>query len=179
MPSGRLLSRTCKDQADVDQSLPIAIIATINMSIGLLAIVLNIALILPLFSIVIFFSLYLFYLVTLRYLNASRELKRLQSNSRSPILSMIGEAIDGQIYFRTYHNSMVYFKHKFDKYFNMHLKAIYSVFACVRYISVRTEVITSVLLGCTVFLVVFSKSLNYTTNAGLMGLCIAQMLKFT
>lgn len=92
----------------------------------------------------------------MKYLTACREIKRLNVNNRTPILSLISEASNGQIYFRTYSYSYRKIFEKFENKFDCYLRANSNVFSCNRYNAVRTEMITSILLTTTIFLVIIS-----------------------
>ena len=95
MPSGRILSRTNKDQADVDLSLGPLFFFVISMILSLINIIIMIMAMLPLFFIVVIISFFFFWIILKKFLNASREIKRLSSINRSPILTLISEASGG------------------------------------------------------------------------------------
>lgn len=61
-----------------------------------------IAAILPFFLIFFAISLIIFIKSLIKYLNFARELKRIQSNCRSPIITLVTESSAGNIYIRSF-----------------------------------------------------------------------------
>ena len=102
-PSGRILNRMSDDQARIDCELPIAVgsvFATLFSVMGDILTVCGVTrgfLLLPLLP-----TAYVYRRIMNIYLHASREIKRLQSISQSPILTMMSESIDGMCVIRSF-----------------------------------------------------------------------------
>lgn len=86
-PTGRILARTTKDQDDLDNSLSFNVQQAVQNLLILIASVLLISLATPLYLIVAFISGIVYYKLITMYMNSSRELKRLEANTRAPLIS--------------------------------------------------------------------------------------------
>jgi ABC-type multidrug transport system fused ATPase/permease subunit len=86
-PTGRILARTTKDQDDLDNSLSFNVQQAVQNLFVLIASVLLISLATPLYLIVAFISGIVYFKLITMYMNSSRELKRLEANTRAPLIS--------------------------------------------------------------------------------------------
>ena len=114
-PAGRILNRFSKDQESIDSNLPMVISQFLNCLAGVITTLGFICAALPWFTVAIAPTSFVFYIYTsisishllglyavymyLRFLQyyrrTSRELKRLDSISRSPIFSSFSETLSG------------------------------------------------------------------------------------
>ncbi|CAH3144489.1 unnamed protein product [Pocillopora meandrina] len=147
---GRILNRFSKDIGWLDEQLPrkfqLAIDSTLNMLASLiLPAVMNpwlIFILIPLISVALYLSTY--------YLKTSRELKRLASISRSPVFSHISETLDGLETIRTRERQSD-FVYQFYRHHDVLNQADILVMAGGKWISVRFEILTSLLVGAVAF----------------------------
>lgn len=94
-PTGRILNRLSKDVETIDQELaPVAMFLLLEF-LGVVGIIGSISAVLPafLFAAVVITAVY--FGIGYIYLASSRELKRSESVSRSPIFSLFGETLNG------------------------------------------------------------------------------------
>lgn len=89
VPTGRILNRFSNDVETVDSNLAVSL-QDMNRSIAnfLTALVVIIA-VLPPFAVPVLFIGYFYYKVAKGYLNAGRDLRRMESNARSPICKSV------------------------------------------------------------------------------------------
>ncbi len=86
-PTGRILARTTKDQDDLDNSLSFNVQNTIQNIFVLIASIVLISIATPLYLIIAVVSGFVYYKLVSMYINSSREIKRLESNTRAPLIS--------------------------------------------------------------------------------------------
>ena len=86
-PTGRILARTTKDQDDLDSSLSFNVQMAVQNLFVLFSSVLLISLATPLYLIVAVLSGLIYYKLIGLYMSSSREIKRLEANTRAPLIS--------------------------------------------------------------------------------------------
>ncbi len=101
-PTGRILSRFAKDMDSIDNSLPQVVSDVFGLSFEVLATIVVISMSTWIFLVVIIPIALMYYLLQRIYIAASRQLKRLESVSRSPIYSHFGETLQGAHTIRAY-----------------------------------------------------------------------------
>ncbi|KAJ1344932.1 hypothetical protein BSLG_000447 [Batrachochytrium salamandrivorans] len=102
-PLGRVINRFSKDQDGIDNSLLDAFrmfIQTLSSTISVFVLIIYTT---PLFAAILVPILGAYYFLQLIYRATSRELKRLDSLSRSPLYAHIGETLSGLPTIRAYH----------------------------------------------------------------------------
>ncbi|KAF9191139.1 hypothetical protein BGZ51_007720 [Haplosporangium sp. Z 767] len=177
-PMGRILNRFSKDQSTIDEVLPrsfsgyfrtlfqvVSVLVVVTMSTPSIIIV-----ILP-FSIV--------YLWLQRYfLATSREIRRLDSVSRSPVFAHFQETLGGISTIRAYRRQDRFIKgneHRLDQ----NLRAFYPGIAGNRWLAFRLECLSSIIIFGSAFLSVVSLSRNIAVDPGLVGLSLTYALSIT
>lgn len=93
-PTGRILNRLSDIQV-IDQELPPVAMFLLLEVFGVLGIVGTISAVLPVFFFASIIVTAVYFVIGFIYLALSRELKRSESVSRSPIFSVFGETLDG------------------------------------------------------------------------------------
>lgn len=86
-PTGRILARTTKDQDDLDNSLAFNVQNTAQNIFVVISSVLLISIATPFYLIVAFISAIVYYKLVSMYMNSSREIKRMEANTRAPLIS--------------------------------------------------------------------------------------------
>lgn len=94
-PLGRIVNRFAKDVDVCDNTLPMNIQQMLSTLFQFLGTIILIVIVIPIFATVILPISILFVLVQRIYIATSRQLKRLESISRSPIYSHFGETVAG------------------------------------------------------------------------------------
>ena len=88
-PTGRIISRTTKDQDDLDNNLSFNVQFSTQNLLILFSTVIIIGIATPLYFIVAAISMLVYYKLISLYMNSSREIKRLEANSRAPLIGHI------------------------------------------------------------------------------------------
>lgn len=94
-PSGRILNRFSKDIGTIDELLPRCMLESIQVFLVLVGILVNIAIVNPYFIILMAVLGFCYYGVTLVYLKTSRNVKRLEAITRSPVYSHLSDTMTG------------------------------------------------------------------------------------
>ncbi|UMM38706.1 hypothetical protein L5515_016086 [Caenorhabditis briggsae] len=176
-PLGRILNRFGKDVDGVDTEIPRSMamfIRTAEQSIGILAIILWAT---PL-AISVLLPLLVVYIVVLRfYVSTSRQLKRLESASRSPIYSHFQESIQGASSIRAYGVVDKFVKesqHKVDE----NLATYYPSIVANRWLAVRLEMVGNLIVLSAAGAAVYFRD-SPGLSAGLVGLSVSYALNIT
>uniref|UniRef100_A0A3Q2ZRI0 ATP binding cassette subfamily C member 3 n=1 Tax=Kryptolebias marmoratus TaxID=37003 RepID=A0A3Q2ZRI0_KRYMA len=174
-PIGRIINRFSKDIYVIDEALP----STVLMFLGTFFVSLSTMIVIisstPYFAIVIVPLAVIYIFVQRFYVATSRQLKRLESVSRSPIYSHFSETITGSSVIRAYgrHTAFVLMS---DIKVDENQKSYYPGIVSNRWLGVRIEFIGNCLvLFAALFAVIGKKSLN----PGLVGLSVSYALQVT
>ncbi|NWU95637.1 MRP2 protein, partial [Upupa epops] len=124
-PSGRIVNRFAKDIFTIDETIPMSFRTWITCLMAIISTLLMISLATPFFAIVII-PLSIFYYFVLRfYISTSRQLRRLDSVTRSPIYSHFGETVSGLSVIRAYGHQERFLQQN-ESIMNINQKAVYS-----------------------------------------------------
>jgi ABC-type multidrug transport system fused ATPase/permease subunit len=86
----------------LDTSLSNSIRATSSQTANFIAAMVTVAIVVPPFLVPAILIGYFYYKLSLGYIRAGRELRRLESNTRSPIFSSFGELLQGIVTVRAF-----------------------------------------------------------------------------
>ena len=101
-PIGRIINRFSKDMYTVDEQLVVSIRSYLVTLLNVLSAIFVVTAVTPLFLIGLV-PIMIFYVQQQRFFTMSyRELKRLDSVSRSPIYALLGETLDGVLTIRAF-----------------------------------------------------------------------------
>ncbi|KAK5612185.1 hypothetical protein CRENBAI_022816 [Crenichthys baileyi] len=103
-PVGRVLNRFAKDIFTIDEAIPQMFSSWIMYLLGVLGTLFFLCLTTPFFIIVIIPLAVIYFFVQRFYIATSRQLRRLESVSRSPIYSHFGETVSGLSVIRAYNH---------------------------------------------------------------------------
>jgi len=152
-PLGRILSRFSKDVYSVDLELSGTIDFVIFCALTIVVSLLSIIVVTPWFGVAVIPLGYI-YFVALQYFRAvSRETKRLESISRSPVYAQFSETLGGLSTIRAY-GEPDRFKDEFEGKVDTNTQALYNNKSADRWLSTRLELIGSIIAGITALLAV-------------------------
>jgi ATP-binding cassette subfamily C (CFTR/MRP) protein 1 len=129
-----------------------------------------VALILPLGALYLYIQRY--------YLRTSRELKRLDSVSRSPIYAHFQESLSGMSTIRAY-NQQKRFELENEWRVDANLRAYYPSISANRWLAVRLEFLGSVIILAAAGFAIISVASNSGLSAGTVGLAMSYALQIT
>ncbi|XP_041776323.1 multidrug resistance-associated protein 1 isoform X4 [Anopheles merus] len=174
-PLGRVLNRFSKDVDTVDNTLPQLIRSFLAQFFAVVATLVVISISTPIFAAVIVPIGILYYAVQRFYVATSRQLKRLESVSRSPIYSHFGETIQGVQTIRAYSVQDRFILESDEKVDGNQLCYCPSIIAN-RWLAVRLEMVGNLII---LFAALFAVLGRETMNAGLVGLSVSYALQIT
>jgi ATP-binding cassette, subfamily C (CFTR/MRP), member 1 len=145
-PTGRILSRFSKDMFSMDQELTESIDFVLFMALSLIFSMATIAFATPWFAL-LFLPLAFIYIRILNYFRSvSRETKRLESLSRSPVFTHFSETLGGLSTIRAYGES-TNFLNDFESKLDLSTQAAYCNKTGDRWLSTRLEMIGASIAG--------------------------------
>ncbi|XP_035914955.1 multidrug resistance-associated protein 1 isoform X8 [Anopheles stephensi] len=174
-PVGRVLNRFSKDIDTTDSDLPATLRAWSACFFGVVATLVVISISTPIFAAVIVPIGVLYYAVQRFYVATSRQLKRLESVSRSPIYSHFGETIQGVQTIRAYSVQDRFITESDERVDSNQLCYCPSIIAN-RWLAVRLEMVGNLII---LFAALFAVLGRETMNAGLVGLSVSYALQIT
>lgn len=174
-PTGRIVNRFAKDIDVVDSTLPSAFKSFLECALGVLSTVFVICYSFPTFLVIIMPLAVVYYLVQRVFIVTSRQLKRLESISRSPIYSNFGETLSGITIIRAFNCEDRFVKHA-DSLLDTNQSCAYPNIIANRWLSVRLE-FTGNLVSCLAG--IFSVMSKGSIAPGLVGLAISYSLSIT
>ncbi|CAL8304688.1 unnamed protein product [Lota lota] len=174
-PLGRLINRFSKDIYIIDEALPATVLMFLGTVFSSLSTMIVIIASTPIFAVVIVPLAAVYVFVQRFYVATSRQLKRLESVSRSPIYSHFSETITGASVIRAYGKDGA-FVCMSDARVDDNQKSYYPGIVANRWLGVRIEFIGNcIVLFAALFAVIGKEKLN----PGLVGLSVSYALQVT
>ncbi|KFW12269.1 Canalicular multispecific organic anion transporter 2, partial [Eurypyga helias] len=174
-PTGRIINRFSKDIYVIDEVIPPTILMFLGTFFTSLSTMIVIIASTPLFAVVIVPLAILYFFVQRFYVATSRQLKRLESVSRSPIYSHFSETVSGASVIRAYRRVKSFIDIS-DLKMDENQKSYYPGIVSNRWLGVRVEFVGNcIVLFAALFAVIGKNSLN----AGLVGLSVSYALQVT
>eukprot|EP00051_Salpingoeca_urceolata_P019849 m.293491 g.293491 ORF g.293491 m.293491 type:complete len:1641 (-) comp19492_c0_seq12:32-4954(-) len=174
-PLGRILNRCSKDQADIDKNLTSNVTIFVRGLIQICGTFIIIGQTTP-YTLATFVPVLTVFYWTYRYFQAAnREIKRLDSITRSPVYAYFGQCLNGLPSIRAYAaQDQIYEEsaHKIDRQVRMNL----ATFSANRWLSIRLEILGGLMIfASAVFVVAMRKVLD----PGQTGLALSYALQIT
>lgn len=174
-PLGRITNRFQGDVSAVDMQLPAALSSFLNSLLRILCTLIVQAIVLP-WTLLAMAPLVVFYALTqLYYRSTSRELKRLDAISKSPVLAHLSETLSGLSVLKAFRVSQAFASvtaERIDANNNCYLK--YSLVN--RWLGIRLDFIGVILVSITAIVAVATAG---KVDSGLIGLAISYALSIT
>ncbi|ALC40251.1 CG7627, partial [Drosophila busckii] len=173
-PSGRILNRFSKDMGQVDEILPAVMMDVIHIFLALFGIVLVIAVVNPLLLLPTFLLGIIFYWLRTFYLKTSRDVKRLEAITRSPIYSHMAASLNGLSTIRAFGAQQVLVT-EFDNHQDLHSSAFYMFISTSRAFGYWLDCF------CVIYIGIITLSFFFfpPANGGEVGLAITQAMGMT
>ncbi|KAL6756466.1 P-loop containing nucleoside triphosphate hydrolase protein [Haematococcus lacustris] len=174
-PAGRILNRFSKDLGSVDDTLPVVIFDAIQCGLLVLGALILVAVAVP-WVVPVFLPLALsFWFIRHRYIVASREIKRWEAVTRSPIYATFSATLKGLATIRAYSAQPRFQSELLDQLAsNGHWSFAFS--ATGRWIGFRLD-----LIACTTLLAaaLIAAAAREAVRPALLGLALSQLLQMT
>ncbi|XP_029673303.1 multidrug resistance-associated protein 1 isoform X3 [Formica exsecta] len=174
-PSGRILNRFGKDIDIIDNVLPPSIRAWLFCLASVIATLVVISYSTPIFIMVIVPIGAIYYFIQRFYVASSRQLKRLESVSRSPIYSHFSESVTGAQIIRAY-GVQEQFIHESENRVDFNQVCYYPSIIANRWLAVRLEMVGNLIIF---FAALFAVLARDTMSSGLVGLSVSYALQIT
>ncbi|KAK2865713.1 hypothetical protein Q7C36_001769 [Tachysurus vachellii] len=174
-PSGRVVNRFAKDVLTVDEMIPMSFRSWVLCLFGVLGTLFVICLATPLFTAIIVPLAVVYYFVQRFYVATSRQLRRLDSVSRSPIYSHFAETVSGLSVIRAYGHQERFLEYNKVTIDN-NLKSVYPWIVSNRWLAIRLESLGNLVVFFSALFAVISRD---SLDSGLVGLSISYALNVT
>ncbi|KAK0179174.1 hypothetical protein PV327_007989 [Microctonus hyperodae] len=174
-PTGRIISRFAKDVDVLDTSLPQQISDSNYCLFEVIATLFVISFSTPLFIFCIIPIGLVYYSIQRFYVATSRQLKRLESVSKSPIYSHFGESVAGAQTIRAY-GVQERFIRESERRVDMNQTCFYPGVIANRWLSIRLETVGNMIIFFSAIFAVYGRE---TLTAGLVGLSVSYALQIT
>uniref|UniRef100_A0A8U7P8K3 Multidrug resistance-associated protein 1 n=1 Tax=Corvus moneduloides TaxID=1196302 RepID=A0A8U7P8K3_CORMO len=174
-PSGNLVNRFSKEIDTIDSTIPPIIKMFMGSTFNVIGACIIILLATPIAAVIIP-PLGLVYLFVQRfYVATSRQLKRLESVSRSPVYSHFNETLLGVSVIRAFEEQKRFIKQN-DMKVDENQKAYYPSIVANRWLAVRLEYVGNCIV---LFAALFAVMARNKLSAGLVGLSVSYSLQVT
>ncbi|XP_040342070.1 ATP-binding cassette sub-family C member 2 isoform X4 [Herpailurus yagouaroundi] len=144
-PTGRIVNRFAGDISTVDDTLPLSLRSWILCFLGIISTLVMICTATPIFIIVIIPLGIIYTFVQMFYVATSRQLKRLDSVTRSPIYSHFSETVSGLSVIRAFEHQQRFLKHN-EVGIDTNQKCVFSWIVSNRWLAVRLELIGNLIV---------------------------------
>ncbi|GAD94011.1 hypothetical protein PVAR5_2631 [Paecilomyces variotii No. 5] len=174
VPVGRILNRFTADFHMIDSRLGYDIGLTAYRMLDVLGVIVAGVLVSPLVMLFAALLLGVCLRFALRYLAGAREVKRLESNAKSPIYEQFGSALVGLGTIRAFGKTSTYLERMYGK-IDAHCRAWWYLWLFNRWLSWRMNIVGALFATITAALVVSLPSIN----ASLAGFALSFALQYT
>ncbi|XP_062549079.1 multidrug resistance-associated protein 1-like isoform X2 [Armigeres subalbatus] len=174
-PLGRIINRFSKDVDVMDNVLPATIRAWLLFFCSVIGVFVVIGISTPIFLAVVPPLAVIYYFIQSVYIATSRQLKRLESVTRSPIYSHFGESISGQSTIRAYNEQARFTLDSEDKV-DFNQKVSYPTIIANRWLAIRLEIVGSLVV---LFAALFAVLAKDTIGPATVGLSISYALQIS
>ncbi|XP_019893676.2 probable multidrug resistance-associated protein lethal(2)03659 [Musca domestica] len=173
-PAGRILNRFAKDLGQVDEVLPGVMMDVIQIFLAILGIVVVLCIVNPWYLLATALLGIVFYFMRSFYLNTSRDVKRLEAITRSPIYSHMGASLNGLSTIRAFGAQQILIE-EFDNYQDLHSSGYYMFLSTSRAFGYWLD------CCCVLYIAIITLSffLFSPKNGGDVGLAITQAMGMT
>ncbi|XP_038572955.1 multidrug resistance-associated protein 4-like isoform X2 [Micropterus salmoides] len=167
-PIGRILNRFSKDISQMDSMLPITFVDFYQLFLQNVGVIAVAASVIPLILIPVIPLLFIFLYLRRFYLHTSQDVKRLESTTRSPMLSHLSSSLQGLWTLRAL-RAEDRLKKAFDAHQDLHSEAWFLFLMTARWFALRLDSICSVFITFATFGCIL---LRDGLNAGEVGLVL-------
>ncbi|KAM4609455.1 ATP-binding cassette sub-family C member 4-like [Polymixia lowei] len=168
-PIGRILNRFSKDIGHLDSLLPWTFVDFIQVFLQVLGVIAVAAAVIPWIILPVVPLLVAFLFLRRYFLRTSRDIKRLESTTRSPVFSHLSSSLQGLWTIRAF-KAQQRFQQMFDTYQELHTEAWFLFLTTSRWFAVRLDGICSIFVTITAFGCLY---LRNDMESGAVGLALS------
>ncbi|XP_020530905.1 ABC transporter C family member 13 isoform X3 [Amborella trichopoda] len=168
-PSGRILNRFSSDQYTIDDSLPFILNILLANFFSLVGIATVLSFVQIYFLLLLVPLWYIYKKLQFYYRCTSRELRRLDSVSRSPIYTSFNEALDGSSSIRAFKAEKM-FMATFTKHVMLNQRTSYSELSASCWLSLRLQLLAACVVSFIAIIAVLGKGGGLPVSFGTPGL---------
>ncbi|XP_055069172.2 ATP-binding cassette sub-family C member 4 isoform X1 [Misgurnus anguillicaudatus] len=168
-PIGRILNRFSKDIGQLDSQLPWTFVDFMQVFLQVLGVIAVAASVIPWILIPVLPLLICFLFLRRYFLRTSRDVKRLESTTRSPVFSHLSSSLQGLCTIRAF-KAEERFQQTFDAHQDLHSEAWFLFLATSRWFAIRLDVMCAVFVTITAFGCLLLKD---SMEAGAVGLALS------
>ncbi|XP_053972249.1 ATP-binding cassette sub-family C member 5-like isoform X1 [Hylaeus volcanicus] len=174
-PSGRIQNIFSRDIDEVDSYIPISVENMVQNIFTCSFAIIFICSILPWFSIPLIILAAIFFYTSKVFRVAMRDLKRMESASRSPVLSFVTTTVHGLNTIHAFQKEKA-FTNKFEELFDLNNLCLYLCQSAMRWSAVRLDSLAIASASITAFLVI---AIRDQISPALAGLAMAYSMQMT
>ncbi|KAL0104958.1 hypothetical protein PUN28_016534 [Cardiocondyla obscurior] len=174
-PSGRILNRFSKDVGAIDELLPKAILDSGQMYMLVFGSLIVTCVVNPIFLVPVVSIVGIFYWIRKVYLKTSKNIKRLEGISRSPVFTHLNATLNGLTTIRAYCAQDI-LKREFDKLQDTHMSTIYMYIVTSMAFAFSLDMFCFLLISIVTFVFLL---LHQSFTGGEVGLAITQVMSMT
>uniref|UniRef100_A0A9I9E0F0 ABC-type xenobiotic transporter n=1 Tax=Cucumis melo TaxID=3656 RepID=A0A9I9E0F0_CUCME len=168
-PGGRILNRLSSDLYTIDDSLPFILNILLANFVGLLGIAVVLSYVQVFFLLLLLPFWYVYSKLQFFYRATARELRRLDSVSRSPIYSSFTETLDGSATIRAFKCEDFFFT-RFTKHITLYQQTSYSEITASLWLSLRLQLLAGLIISFIAVMAVIGSLGHLPLNIGTPGL---------
>ncbi|XP_035250475.1 multidrug resistance-associated protein 4 [Anguilla anguilla] len=168
-PIGRILNRFTKDIGHLDSQLPWTFVDFIQVFLQILGVIAVATAVIPWILIPVLPLLIAFLFLRRYFLQTSRDIKRLEATTRSPVFSHLSSSLQGLWTIRAFRAEQR-FQESFDAHQDLHSEAWFLFLTSSRWLAVRLDAICAVFVTITSFGCLL---LRNDLEAGSVGLALS------
>ncbi|XP_070636731.1 ATP-binding cassette sub-family C member 2 [Bos indicus] len=174
-PIGRIVNRFAGDISTVDDTLPMSLRSWVLCFLGIISTLVMICLATPIFVVVIIPLGIIYVSVQIFYVATSRQLRRLDSVTRSPIYSHFSETVSGLSVIRAFEHQQRFLKQS-ETAIDTNQKCVFSWITSNRWLAVRLELIGNLIVFfASLMMVIYRNNLSGDT----VGFVLSNALNIT
>lgn len=177
-PVGRIMNRFSNDVNKVDASIPRSFEAFTACALSTIITLVIVIYAIPQSAIILLAMAFAYQYYQKYYVAVQREMKRLVSVSRSPIYAHLQESLNGAQTIGAY-KQQNRFRANHDANIDFNLKSLYMLRSVNRWLSVRLQLMGSLIIWTASSLLIYKASTSSKVTAGLVGFVMSYTLLVT
>ena len=175
-PLGRILNRFSKDLDMLDSILPDFFLQNVQNSFHIVAVLLMCALSSVYFAILVPFLCVVFYYYYNHFRKSSRELKRFDGITRSPVYSSFDEMLNGISTIRAYRRESYFFQ-QFSAVVDENFRHFFCFFQASRWLALRLDMVSNFIILFVSLMAVLVVDYGGSVDRNMLGMALVYSLQ--